>query len=45
MAGPSFFPPIIAEKEIEMGSGENRRLDIECVRGFAEHELRTFTEP
>lgn len=30
------------EKEIEMGSGENRRLYTECVRAYTEHELRNL---
>jgi SAM-dependent methyltransferase len=30
------------EKEIEMGSGEKRRLYTECVRAYTEHELRNL---
>ena len=30
------------EKEIEMGSGENRRLFTERVRAYTEHELRNL---
>ena len=30
------------EKEIEMGSGENKRLFTECVRAYTEHELRNL---
>jgi SAM-dependent methyltransferase len=30
------------QKEIEMGSGENRRLYTECVRAYTEHELRNL---
>jgi hypothetical protein len=30
------------EKEIAMGSGENRRVFRECVRAYTEHELRNL---
>ncbi len=30
------------EKEIEMGSGEDKRVFRECVRAYTEHELRTL---
>jgi SAM-dependent methyltransferase len=30
------------EKEIEMGSGENKRVFRECVRAYTEHELRNL---